>query len=306
MGSKKVAVIDDSVEEEVKKTTNKKKGEDSSGADQSVSEQGESDQMAQALTSETSDEPVDEVDASSTGEQSESEPKKKTATSKEKKEAKKESRSQKFMKVKALVDPSKEYTLNEAIALTKQTSFTKFDGTIEAHFNIKNKGFRVSMTLPHPVKGQKEKKMLIFADGIGDLAAKDSNIMVGNKQTVEKILSGELIPGKDFQMVIATPAFMVDLAGVAKTLGPKGLMPNPKNGTITDDVEKTLKSFAGGQIEVKGDPTAPIVHLAVGKVSWEAKNVEENIDAATNAVGKNSIVKLTLNATMGPGIVVTL
>ncbi len=159
MGSKKVAVIDDSVEEIKKEKPLAAKVVKT--ANQEFETQEVEASEGESIEEVSAGEPVAKGDASLTAPQSESKPKKKSA-SKEKSEPKKESRSQKFLKVKAMVDPSKIYTLNEAIDLAKQTSYTKFDGTIEAHFNIKSKGFRASLTLPHPVKGQKEKKMLIF------------------------------------------------------------------------------------------------------------------------------------------------
>ncbi len=99
---------------------------------------------------------------------------------------------------------------------------------------------------------------------------------------------------------------MPKLAKVARVLGPKGLMPNPKTGTVTTDIDKRVKELSTGQVNYKSEPDNPIIHMAVGKVSFEEKQLTENIQAVLTAMGKNKLVKVTITTTMGPGIKLAL
>jgi large subunit ribosomal protein L1 len=117
----------------------------------------------------------------------------------------------------------------------------------------------------------------------------------------------EIEAGKiNFDILVSHPSMMPKLAKFARVLGPKGLMPNPKTGTVTEDVEKRVKELSHGQVNFKTEPENPIIHLLVGKVSFEKNQLTENINAIIGAVGKNKILKTTITATMGPGIRVTL
>jgi len=110
----------------------------------------------------------------------------------------------------------------------------------------------------------------------------------------------------DFDVLVAHPSMMAKLAKVARVLGPKGLMPNPKNGTVSPDPEKRAKELSHGQVNFKAEPGNPIVHLPVGKVSFEDKRLVENIQAILSAIGPGKILRATLAATMGPGVKIAI
>ncbi len=191
----------------------------------------------------------------------------------------------KYQEAAKLVDKNKSYTLPEALKLVKLTSITKFDGTVELHINInpltlgEKKDIRGTVTLPH---------------GSG----KQVRVAVADDKLLEEITAGKIT----FDLLVAHPSMMPKLAKVARVLGPKGLMPNPKTGTVTTDVEKRVKELSNGQVNFKSEPENPIIHLAVGKVSFEEKQLQENIEAVLAAMGRNKILKITLTTTMGPGI----
>jgi len=211
---------------------------------------------------------------------------------KQKKKIKVRTRSRRYQEALKLIERNKFYPLPEAIALVKKTSLTRFDGTVEAHlvlnpatYSDKNekKDFRGTVTFPH---GTGKKVRVIIAD--------------------DQILS-EIEQGKiNFEILVAQPSFMPKLAKLAKILGPKGLMPNPKNGTVTDNPEKRVKELSQGQVNFKTEPNNPLIHLPVGKVSFEDKKLSENVTALLDAVGRSKIIKITLSATMGPGVKVQI
>ncbi len=208
---------------------------------------------------------------------------------KEKKEKKARVRSKKYQEAVAQVDRTKKYPLSEAIALVKKTSMTKFDGTVELHINLntqamgEKKDMRGSVSLPHGTG--KEVKVAIADDAI--LA------------DVEK---GNI----DFDILVAHPSMMPKLAKVARVLGPKGLMPNPKNGTVSPDPEKRAKELSQGQVNFKTEPDQPIIHMSVGKVSFDDKKLAQNIEAVFKAISLSKISRATLTATMGPGVKLAL
>lgn len=208
---------------------------------------------------------------------------------KAKKQKKARERSKRYKNVAGLVDKTKFYPMAEAVTLVKKTSLTRFDGTVELHVNlnpasITEKGdFRGSVMLPH---------------GTG----KEVRVAIADDALVAAIESGKI----DFDVLVAQPSMMSKLAKVAKILGPKGLMPNPKNGTISENPEKRAKELSHGQINFKAEPGNPIVHMPVGKVSFEDKKLVENVAAIFAAIGNSKIAKVTLTSTMGPGIKVTL
>ena len=195
----------------------------------------------------------------------------------------------KYQEAAKLVDKNKSYSLPEALKLVKLTSITKFDGTVELHLNINpltlgdKKDIRGSLTLPH---------------GTG----KQVRVAVADDKIIEEITAGKI----NFDILVAHPSMMPKLAKVARVLGPKGLMPNPKTGTVTTDIDKRVKELSTGQVNYKSEPDNPIIHMAVGKVSFEEKQLTENIEAVLTAMGKNKLVKVTIATTMGPGITLAL
>lgn len=213
--------------------------------------------------------------------------------SNEKKKVKKQKkarvRGKRYQEALALVDKTKLYPPSEGIELMKKTSFTKFDGTVELHINLssvalgdKNPpagGLRGSVSLPH---------------GTG----KEVRVAIADDKILEEVAKGVL----NFDVLVAHPSMMPKLARVAKILGPKGLMPNPKNGTVGEDPEKLAASLSKGKVNFKTEPDQPVIHMTVGKVSFEDKKLTENIAAVIKAIGPGKISKVTLAATMGPGI----
>ena len=127
-------------------------------------------------------------------------------------------------------------------------------------------------------------------------------VAIADDALLSKIEAGTI----DFDILVAHPSMMSKLAKLAKILGPKGLMPNPKNGTVSPDPQKRAKELAHGQVNFKAEPGNPIVHLPVGKVSFEDKKLIENIEAILSAIGRGKILRATLASTMGPGVKVAL
>lgn len=206
------------------------------------------------------------------------------ATKKVKKEVKpKKISGHKYSQVKVLVDRTKKYPLEEAITLVKKTSFTKFDGTVEVHINTDEKGLRGNVALPH---------------GTG----RQVKVAIANEDLIKEVENGKI----NFDILITTPDLMPKLAKVAKILGPKGLMPNPKSGTISTDTEKLKEKLSKGQIQYKTEAEAPIIHSVIGKVSFENLKLIENLKALVKAIDPKHILSLFLNCTMGPGIKVDL
>lgn len=194
-------------------------------------------------------------------------------------------RSKKYQEISKLIDRNKNYDVAEAIDLVKKTSLTKFDGNVEVHLRLlaktgKPENLRGLIKYPHPT-GRSVKIVVID----------------------EKIAKDIENTGKaDADIYLATPAMMPKIAKLAKILGPKGKMPNPKSGTITDNPAKTQKELeGGGQVEYKTDSFGNI-HQSLGKVSAEPKILEENLKSLLAVLPMDRIVNITLCATMGPGI----
>lgn len=212
-----------------------------------------------------------------------------------------------------LVDKNKVYSPIEAVRLLKQTSYTKFDASVQAHFRLgidpaKNEQqVRASIALPHGTG--KQVKVLLFSRE----AVKGADLL-GDESMIGKIEAGQVRPGRDFQTVVATPEFMPKIAKLGKILGPKGMMPNPRTGTVSNDPLKVIERLKKGQVEMKNEPAAPLVHAAFGKVSFTEEQLLENLKAVVNAL-KNAkpaktksefIQSLSLSSTMGPGLKVDL
>lgn len=207
---------------------------------------------------------------------------------KKKKPAKEKTRSRRYQEVVKLVDKTKLYPLTDAISLVKKTSLTKFDGTVELHVNLNSltlgdkTDFRTSVHLPH---------------GTG----KKIKVVVADDTILAEVEAGKI----NFDILVAHPSMMPKLAKVARILGPKGLMPNPKTGTVSPDPEKRVKELSSGQVNIKTEPGNPIIHMPIGKISFDDKAISENISAVLDALG-SKVAKVSLSATMGPGIKVQL
>lgn len=206
----------------------------------------------------------------------------------------------KYKKAVESIEKDKTYSAKDGIALLAKTSYTKFDPTVEIHINVTQKNIRGSVAFPHPIGPKKEKKYLVFSDKLKSTDLK--NVVIASDTATDDIVSGKLKPGRDFNAVIAAPKFMPQLTKAARVLGPAGMMPNPKNGTITDDPEKLIGEGASDSYEFRSDPTAPIVHIKIGKLSSKPEALEENLKALVTAIGIAKIKKATLKSTMSPGI----
>ncbi|MBI4037021.1 50S ribosomal protein L1 [Candidatus Daviesbacteria bacterium] len=205
-------------------------------------------------------------------------------------------RSKKYQEAIKQVDPNQKYSLNEAVKLTQQTSYSKFPGTVEAHLNTNAKNLRGLVSLPFGAG--KKLKVLAFGKGAQDSGAD----LVGADETISEIEKGKV----DFDVVVTTPDWMPKLAKAAKVLGPKGLMPNPKNGTITDNLAKTVAEMQGGKTEYKTESTGQVIHLAVGKTTQPSEEISANLKVLYNTIGKSKIKKIILSSSMGPGVKVDL
>jgi len=200
------------------------------------------------------------------------------------KQGKTKIRSKKYQEVKALIDANKKYELKEAIDLVKKTSMTKFDGNIEVHIRLLGKSGK-----PEQVRG-----LLQYPHSTG----KKINVVILNEKIIEEIASSGKAPA---DIYLTTPQDMPKVAKLAKILGPKGKMPNPKAGTITADPEKTMKDMSAGQVEYKSDNTGN-VHQVIGKVSGKPEDLEENFQALLAVLPIEKAVSVNLCATMGPAI----
>ena len=219
-------------------------------------------------------------------------------------------RSKKYLDALKLVDRSKRYTLTEAVELAKKTSFVKFDATVEIAFRLNidprkaEQNLRGTVSLPHGTG--KEVRVLVITKGEKVKQALDAGAdYAGDTEYLDKIKGGWF----EFDVVIATPDMMGELGKLGRILGPKGLMPNPKTGTVTMDVERVVKEFKAGKVEYRTDKVGNI-QVPVGKVSFDTVNLEENIKAVYRQLMrvKPATVKgvymrnVTISASMGPGI----
>lgn len=216
-------------------------------------------------------------------------------------------RGKKYQEVASLIDRSKVYETSEALDLLAKSSPTKFDPTVEIHLNVTDKNLRGSVNFPHAVGAKKEKRYLVFTDKNirGPQTAKPSGVLIiwATDLTIADIETGKLKPNRDFDAVIASPKYMPSLAKIAKILGPAGLMPSPKDGTITQNPQEFIaKNQKEGGVKYQTDPTAPIIHTTLGKLSTKPNQLEENLKALILKIGVNKIKKATISSTMGPGI----
>ncbi len=212
------------------------------------------------------------------------------------------------------VDRNKVYSLSEAIRLVKENAKAKFDETIEIAMNLNvdakkaDQNIRGVIQLPHGTG--KTYRVAVFAKGPkAEEAQKAGADIVGAEDLMEKIQAGEM----PFDRCIATPDMMGLVGRVGKILGPRGLMPNPKLGTVTLDVAAAVKAVKGGQVEYRTEK-AGVVHSGVGRASFDEKSLLENVHAFVDVVTKarpagvkgTYIKKMTLSSTMGPGVTFAL
>jgi large subunit ribosomal protein L1 len=189
-------------------------------------------------------------------------------------------RGKKYIESKSKVNVTTHYTLEEAVKLAKETSYSSFVGSLELHIIVKKAGTNVNVTLPNSV-------------------GKEKRIEIVTEETLKKIADGKI----DFDVLVATPDMMPKLVPFARILGPKGLMPSAKNGTLTSDPKK----YSGSATNIKTEREAPLVHTVIGKTSMEDKLLIENAEAILKALGgARQVIKVYLKATMGPAIKVRI
>ncbi len=209
-----------------------------------------------------------------------------------------------------VVDRKRKYTLAEATALVKQCATAKFDESVELTVRLgvdpkqSDQVIRAACVLPHGTGVTK--RVLVLAKGEKDKEARDAGAdHVGAEDLVEKIAKGWL----EFDVVVATPDMMREVGKLGKVLGPRGLMPNPKSGTVTQEVARIVKESKAGRLEIRTDPYG-IVHLMVGKASFTAEKLVANAAAAMEAIVRarppaakgGYLRRMFLSSTMGPGV----
>lgn len=209
------------------------------------------------------------------------------------------------------IDVNKTYSAVEGLALAKKTATTKFVGNIEVHVRLgidpkkTDQAIRATVTLPHGTG--KVKRIAAFVTPAKEQEAKDAGaVLVGGEDLIKKIKDTEKV---EFDIAIAEPAMMAKMALVAKLLGPRGLMPNPKTGTVAADIGKAVREFAAGKLEFKNDDSGN-VHMILGKSNFTDEQIQANLasfmEALNNvkpaALKREFIQSVSLNSTMGPGI----
>jgi large subunit ribosomal protein L1 len=220
--------------------------------------------------------------------------------------------SKRLKTIRETLEPGKSYEVKQALTILKQCAKTKFDESVEVAVNLgidprkSDQAVRGSTVLP---KGTgKSVKIAVFAQGDQAKAAETSGAdYVGMDELAEKIQAGFM----DFDVVIATPDAMPIIGKLGKILGPRGLMPNPKSGTVTKDIKQAVENAKSGQVRYKTDKNG-IIHCAIGKVSFEESALVENLNALLNDLVKAKpsaakgvyMKKVSLSTTMGPGITV--
>ena len=219
----------------------------------------------------------------------------------------------KYLAAVAKINNDQLYHPSDAVKLVKETAFTKFDSTVEVHFRLgidprhADQTIRTTVALPHGTG--KTVRVLVFAQGDAAQAARDAGAdFAGSDELITRIDKENFF---DFDIAIATPDMMGKVGRVGRKLGPRGLMPNPKSGTIVaaEDLPRTIREVRGGRVEFRNDKTG-LLHVAVGKVSFSEQQIQDNIAvlmeavrAAKPAAVKGSFIRsVTFTSTMGPGV----
>ena len=217
----------------------------------------------------------------------------------------------KYVEASKKVDRAQYYTKEEAIKLVKETSITKFDGTVEVAFKLNldtkkaDQQIRGSMVLPHGTG--KTKRVLVIAKGEAAEAAKKAGAdFVGDVDMIDKIQNENWF---DYDIIVATPDMMAQLGKIGRILGPKGLMPNPKTGTVTMDTAKAVEDIKKGMVEYKTDSYGNI-HVVIGKVSFDDNKLLDNLVSVYTTIDKAKpstikgkyMLNISIASTMGPGI----
>lgn len=219
-------------------------------------------------------------------------------------------RGKKYKESAQLIDRTEKYPLNEAVDLVLKTKYAKFDETVEIHVRLgvdpRNSEQQVRGTVALPHGTGKHVRVLVLAQGEHVKTAEEAGAdFAGSEDLVKKIQDGWL----DFDACIATPDMMREVGKLGRVLGPRGLMPNPKTGTVTFDVAQAVQQLKAGQVEYRVDRFG-IIHAAVGKASFSSDQLRENVSTYLDAIFKAKpaslkgiyIRSISLSSTMGPGI----
>ena len=217
----------------------------------------------------------------------------------------------KYVEASNKVEKNKTYGVEEAVKLVKETSITKFDSSVEVAMNLNidtkksDQQLRGSIVLPNGTG--KSKKILVLAKGAAAAEAKEAGAdFVGDTDLIDKIANENWF---DYDTIVATPEMMPALGKIGKVLGPKGLMPNPKAGTVTMDVTKAINDIKAGKIEYRLDKSN-IIHVPIGKASFEEEKLADNFHTLIGAINKAKpaaakgqyLRSVVISSTMGPGI----
>lgn len=192
-------------------------------------------------------------------------------------------RGKKYQKARKLIDKNKIYPPAEAFELLKKVSVAKFGGSVEVHLNTTEKGLHGEVKLPH-------------------FEGKTLRVVVFNEKLLEEIKAGKI----NFDVLLATPADMPKIMPLAKILGPKGLLPNPKNGTITPDPKKTAEKFSGSALRYKTEKDFPLIHTVIGKAGQSVEELTANFQALIKAIDPRNIKKAYTKSTMSPSIRISI
>ncbi|MFB4170080.1 50S ribosomal protein L1 [Virgibacillus sp. JSM 102003] len=219
-------------------------------------------------------------------------------------------KSKRLQEAAKLVDRMKSYEVQESVALLKETAKANFDETVEAAFRLgvdpkkADQQIRGAMVLPHGTG--KTQRVLVFAKGDKAKEAEEAGAdYVGEQDLINKINQGWF----EFDVIVATPDMMAEVGKLGRVLGPKGLMPNPKTGTVTFEIEKAVNDIKAGKVEYRVDKSANI-HVPIGKISFDNQKLVENFEAITEALVKAKpqaakgiyMRNASVTSTMGPGI----
>jgi len=198
-------------------------------------------------------------------------------------EVQKKARGKKYLQARKQVEKGKKVKLADAVEILKKIKYASFDESVDLHINVNQMGLRGEIELPHSTG--KKVRVAIVDDAV-----------------IELLTQGKI----EFDVLITHPSFMPKLARFAKVLGPKGLMPNPKAGTISPKPEEVAKKFEKGMLRWKTEPKFPLIHQMIGKLSYDSKKLVENATAFLAVVGKSHIQKVFITSSMGPSIEIEL
>jgi large subunit ribosomal protein L1 len=222
------------------------------------------------------------TDSSKTGDSPDTEAADATAAKPKKAKPKGPARSARYSAARAQVDKTKTYDPFAAIEMLKKLSYSKFDGTITAHLLLIETGTTANLTLPHST-------------------GKTIKVAIASDKVIADIAAGNI----DFDVLVSSKEFMPKLTKHARTLGPRGLMPNPKRGTLTSNPEGKKKELEAGKMMIKTEKKAPVMHITIGKVSMDTKMLVENLQELLNSL-TDKVLKASIAASMSPGVKVTV